>query len=165
MGSRLVFFIPLVFTPRDAALAVALNGFNRSRNAAAHRRARLAGVLPKAFRFWTMAPQSPERAQAPESSTLHGVYRYRRLVAGRPAWYAFNRDGELAGFRIVTEGTTEAAVVHDLAARVYAAPAAGWTISSDGGADRPVVSAHPRRRPARAPRAQPAGHILQLPLR
>ena len=50
-----------------------------------------------------------------------GVFRFRRLVGGRPAWYATDERGEIADFRVIGETDSEVAVVAELAERVFGA--------------------------------------------
>lgn len=49
------------------------------------------------------------------------VFRYRRLVRGRPAWYALSPDGEPLGLRVVADGEDETLVVAELVAIARAA--------------------------------------------
>jgi hypothetical protein len=52
------------------------------------------------------------------------VFRYRKLVDGRPAWYALSPTGEPLGLRVVKNDEDEAAVVAELVemARIAARP-------------------------------------------
>lgn len=49
-------------------------------------------------------------------ASLRGVYRCRKLIDGRPAWYAFTSQNELLppGIRVVREEETEAQVAAEL---------------------------------------------------
>jgi hypothetical protein len=50
----------------------------------------------------------------PRIPALDGIYRYRHLIAGRPAWYCMNATGEILGFRVVGDDEAEVEVVADL---------------------------------------------------
>lgn len=47
-------------------------------------------------------------------SEVEGVYRYRKPVGGRTAWYAMNAAAEMIDFRIVDQQESEVSVVADL---------------------------------------------------
>lgn len=60
--------------------------------------------------------RSPTRAAHPFRTLpdLEGVYRFRKLVGGCPAWYALNDDGEMLDFQVIRAGMDETHVVAEL---------------------------------------------------
>jgi len=63
-----------------------------------------------------MSARVPEHS---ECSPLMGVYRLRRTIGGRPAWYAIDASGEIANFVVDDDDASEAAIVRELATLVY----------------------------------------------
>jgi hypothetical protein len=54
-----------------------------------------------------------------------GVYRFRRKIGGRNAWYAVNHLGDIAEFRVVQDGESEKQLVAALVTRIYGARGPG----------------------------------------
>lgn len=62
---------------------------------------------------------SPRPTVAP--SPKQGVYRFREKVDGCAAWYSVNAAGDMADFRVVRPGMSEAAAVAELAVSAFGA--------------------------------------------
>jgi hypothetical protein len=62
---------------------------------------------------------SPRPIAAP--SPKQGVYRFREKVDGCAAWYSVDAAGNMADFRVVRPGTSEAATVAELAIVAFGA--------------------------------------------
>lgn len=77
-------------------------------------------------------------------SPLMGVYRFRRLIDGCPAWYAIGADGQLAKSAVIRDGMSEAEAVWDLATHIYGANAGQPLLTLH----RPEVVSLGRVRPA-----------------
>lgn len=55
----------------------------------------------------------------PAVSPLMGVYRFREMVGGFPAWYSIDARGDFADFIVVTPSQSEAGVVATLARGIF----------------------------------------------
>jgi hypothetical protein len=90
-------------------------------------------------------------------SSLLGVYRFRDLVGGCPAWYAVDSLGAIADFLVVRPGLSEKQIVDDLARRIYGknGPGARLTLVHARRASSAQLALLARAVPARPP-ASPA---------
>lgn len=88
------------------------------------------------------APQTAVLVPSP----LMGVYRFRKLIDGCPAWYAIGADGQLAKTVAIRDGMSEAQAVADLAKAIYGTNAGHPLLTLH----RPVAVSSGRVRPALA---------------
>lgn len=66
-----------------------------------------------------MMNESRGRLATGDVSPQMGVYRFRRKIDGRTAWYAIDAAGEMAGLEVTPLGVKDSATVDLLARRVY----------------------------------------------